>query len=263
MCVLSGEKPFCLINKKNTNNFKEINCTYETYYNNYKVLFFNKTNEFMFISGYNLFTTIFNNLNDEISACSEQIFGKKSYDYYSIIYNNEYQLVNYTNFQEYNKCKSNATFFENINHFDYIENIKISINKTKNEKELISKLNEIIKNIITINYIDKNEELIIQKDEMTIAFISTHIQKINENNINATTINLKKCEDDLKKAYNISKESNLYILKIDKEQKGKNYPQIEYEVFYPLNNGKMEILNLSFCEDSNIEIYIPIKINGS
>ena len=84
----------------------------------------------MFISRYNLFTTIFNNLNDEISTCSEQIFGKKSYDYYSIIYNNEYQLVNYTNFQEYNKCKRNATNFEYIKYSEYIEKIKISINNS-------------------------------------------------------------------------------------------------------------------------------------
>ena len=189
MCILNDENPFCIINEKNSLDFKEINCIHGKYLDNYKVLFFNETNEFMFISRYHLFTTIFNNSNDKIITCNEQIFGNKTKtNDYSIIYNNDYQLVNYTNFQECNKCKNNPTFFENINHFDYIENIKISINKTKNEKELISKLNEIIKNIITINYIDKNEELIIQKDEMTIAFTSTHIQKINENNINSSTI---------------------------------------------------------------------------
>ena len=58
-----------------------------------------------------------------------------------------------------------------------------------------------------------------------------------------------------------TKESNLYILKIDKEQKGKNYPQIEYEVFFPLNNEKIEILNLSYCNNSDIELSIPITIN--
>ena len=133
------------------------NCSYKKYFDNYKVLFFNETNEFMFISRYHLFTTIFNNSNDKIITCNEQIFGNKTKtNDYSIIHNNDYQLVNYTNFQECNKCKNNATFFENINHFDYIENIKISINKKKNEKELISKLNEIIKNTININYLKYN-----------------------------------------------------------------------------------------------------------
>ena len=51
------------------------------------------------------------------------------------------------------------------------------------------------------------------------------------------------------------------MLKIDKEQRGKNYLQIEYEVFYQLSNGKIEILNLSYCEGIDIEILIPIIIN--
>ena len=42
-----------------------------------------------------------------------------------------------------------------------------------------------------------------------------------------------------------------------------NYPLIEYEVFYPINNGKIKILNLSFCEGTDIEISIPIIINDT
>ena len=119
-----------------------------------------------------------------------------------------------------------------------------------------------IKNNINLNYIDDNEELIIPKDQMTIAFTSTAIQKMNENS-NSTTINLGKCEKKLKNIYNISKEANLYILKIDTKQDYKNYPIIEYEIFYPLNNGEIEILNLSFCEGIDIELSIPIIINDT
>ena len=53
------------------------------------------------------------------------------------------------------------------------------------------------------------------------------------------------------------------MLKIDTNQEVKNYPLIEYEVFYPLNNGKMELLNLSFCKGIDIELSIPIIINGN
>ena len=53
------------------------------------------------------------------------------------------------------------------------------------------------------------------------------------------------------------------MLKIDIGENKKNYPLIEYEVFYPLNNGNIEILNLSFCEGINIELTIPVKINGT
>jgi hypothetical protein len=40
-------------------------------------------------------------------------------------------------------------------------------------------------------------------------------------------------------------------------------PKIEYEVFYPINEGEMEILNLSYCEGTEIEISIPIEINDT
>ena len=56
-----------------------------------------------------------------------------------------------------------------------------------------------IKNRTTINYIDGNKELIIQKEEMKFSFTSTYIQKINENsNSNSSTINLGNCEKQIK-----------------------------------------------------------------
>ena len=85
---------------------------------------------------------------------------------------------------------------------------------------------------------------------------------MNENNINLTSINLGDCEYNLKNNYGISNESNLYILKIDMKQKGKNYPLIEYEVFYPLYDEKNEILDLNLCNYTNIELSIPIIINS-
>ena len=39
-----------------------------------------------------------------------------------------------------------------------------------------------------------------------------------------------------------------------------NIPKIEYEVYYPLNNEKLERLNLSVCEGTEIELFIPIDI---
>ena len=86
---------------------------------------------------------------------------------------------------------------------------------------------------------------------------------MNENNINLTSINLGDCEYNLKNYYKISNESNLYILKIDIKQKGKNYPLIEYEVFYPLYGENNEILDLNLCNDTNIELSIPIIINDT
>ena len=38
-------------------------------------------------------------------------------------------------------------------------------------------------------------------------------------------------------------------------------PRIEYEVYYPLNGKTLSKLDLNKCNDLNIEIYIPLKID--
>ena len=122
--------------------------------------------------------------------CNTRIFGTYHDKEYSLIYNNGYQVINYTNFTNYNQCFNISTLEKN-KQSKYINGIKDIIHNSQYE-ELITNLNDLIKNKININYIDENKELIIEKDEMTISFTSTYIQRMNENNINATTINLGK-----------------------------------------------------------------------
>ena len=215
------------------------------------------TNDEIPICLINDFSYEFKQIGCEIS-CGITMFSSQT-RIFSIIYINDYQLVNYLCFSNFGKY-NNISEFKKIKDYNYIEEIKNSIYNSQNNIELISILNKILKNNTCINYIDEKNEIIIPKDEMTIAFTSTYFQKTNDNK-NATTINLGKCEEKLKKIYNISEENNLYLLKIDKEKKGKNYTLIEYEVFYPFNDGRIEILNLSFCKGINIELSIPIIIN--
>ena len=217
----------------------------------------------MLISKKYLSTTILNNNNNSITKCYENILSKQT-NAYSIIFNNDtnnYQLVNYSNFTNYSGS-INISISANIKHSKYIEEAKYLFNNTINKEELIANLNDFINYNINLDYIDDNEELIIQKEQMTFTFTSTSIQKMNEN-LNSTTINLGECEKELRNIYNISNESNLYLLKIDTKQEGKNYPLIEYEVFYPLDNEKVALLNLSFCNGMNIELSIPIILNDT
>jgi hypothetical protein len=51
-------------------------------------------------------------------------------------------------------------------------------------------------------------------EAFTYTITTTTNQKNNKNN-NVSTINLGNCENKLKEKYSISKENNLYILKID------------------------------------------------
>ena len=260
VCYLEDKTPVCLIND-NSYNFNKINCQHNNgWVDGYKVFYFNETDDFMLISRKDLTATILDNYQSKVTICLKVNYLSPQTNDYSIIYNNGYKVVKTETFQ--NKQSKDIALLANIKQTEYIKETKNLITNSQNNEELITNLNNIINNGINLDYIDNNEELIIPKDDMTITFTSTELQKNNENS-NSTTINLGECENILKKFYNISKDSNLYILKIDKAQEGKNYPLIEYEVFYPLTNGKIELLNLSLCDGVDIELSIPITINGT
>ena len=260
VCFSNISVPVCLINN-DSYVFNKINCTIRSNYSSrYKVLYFKESDDFMLISIGYCTTTILNNYNDFIKVCAKRMYDQQSNAYY-INYNNGYNLINYTNLSEFIKYKD-MSILEKNKKSNYLEQIKYSIGNLQNNEEIISILNEFLNNKSSTNYLDENDELIVHKDDMKIAFTSTYIQKKNEN-LNLTTINLGRCEKVLKNIYNITDESYLYMLKFDIEQKGKKYPIIEYEILYPLNNGEMEILNISFCKGINIEISIPFIINDT
>ena len=219
----------------------------------------------MLISKKKLTTTILNNHDNKIKLCKTDILSHQTYPY-AMIYDNkikDYKLVNYKNFENYYKSVD-ISILAKKKQDKYIEQAKHIIDKSNDKKELIKNLNEFIKYDINLDYIDENKELIIHKDKMTIVLTSTFIQNNKENiNSNSTSINFGKCINILKNVYNISEENDLYLLKIDIEQEYRNYPLIEYEFFYPLDNEKLDILDLNYCKDTNIEILIPIQINDT
>ena len=265
VCFLDDTTAICLINDY-LYNFNEISCKHDPKWSTeYKVLYFRQTDDFMLISRSLLTTTILNNNNNLVKLCKTDILTHQTY-VFSIIYNkdiNDYQLVNHKNFLNYLES-IDISELASVKHFKYIEQTKYLINNSQNKEELIKNLNEFITYNINLDYIDESEELIIHKDEMTITFTSTYTKNNKKNiNSNSTIINFGDCEKNLKNAYNISEESPLYMVKIDIEQEYKNYPLIEYEFFYPLDNEKLEILNLSYCENIPIEIYIPIQLNDT
>ena len=76
-----------------------------------------------------------------------------------------------------------------------------------------------------------------------------------KNSYNKTSIDLKECENILKKVYNISENKSLTIFKIDYYFDNKSSPKMEYKIF---NNDK--ILNLSYCENISFSISIPVDL---
>ena len=99
--------------------------------------------------------------------------------------------------------------------------------------------------------------------ENVILSLTTTDNQKNNVYLNKTTINLNDCENKIKLAYNISLNDSLYIIKIDKKEKGMKIPKIEYELYYPLKGEELKALDLKKCKDLNLDISIPIDINDN
>ena len=173
-------------------------------------------------------------------------------------------IYNYTNKEKFHTSYNNFTdnaLLSNIHSYINTNNIINNTNYSRLISESIENFQEkIIKGDINISKIKEGKDFISYNEGLLISFTTTENQNEKENNYE-TTINLGKCESKLKDFYKIKNESTLYILKIEIEQKWINIPKIEYEVYYPFNSTKMEKLNLSICENTKIEISIPLNIS--
>ena len=127
-----------------------------------------------------------------------------------------------------------------------------SVNNFK-ENLLSGEMNDTISDLIQGN----QKSIVIEKEEMKIELTTTE-NKGGDENDNRTSIDLGECENKLKEHYNIDKNLSLLILKIDVSNKGFLIPKIEYEVYDPIS---MKVLNLSVCENTKIDLAIPVSIN--
>ena len=113
--------------------------------------------------------------------------------------------------------------------------------------------------LIEKNLIKGDKKDILVSDKDTIYQITTTTNQNNNKYNNMSSILLgEECENILKIKYNINKNLPLIILKIDYFKKGSLIPIVGYEVFNPENMSK---LDLSYCEDKQININIPVSID--
>jgi len=131
-------------------------------------------------------------------------------------------------------------------------------------KEIEDKAVENIQQEITSGFdteeLDKGENVVIKQKDSTVTISTTENQK-SEKSKNISTINLGECENKIKDEYNIPRNKSLYILKLDIKQEGSKIPKIEYEVYYPLFNNGLIKLNMTACENSKIDLSIPVEIS--
>ena len=128
--------------------------------------------------------------------------------------------------------------------------------------ETFKELYSIIKDeILKKNYNKENIENIVIPTGEAIFQISKLEEQKNANS-NISSIDLKDCEQKLKKQYKIKDEDSLIILiifKTDIKNEDKITTYVHYEIYSPY---KLEKLNLSYCEDSDIIINIPVNLDA-
>ena len=155
---------------------------------------------------------------------------------------------------EYNNiCYKSCLSQDNLNNDDlcYEDLIKnhFYVNNNNSDNNIIN----IIKNKIENNQTDS---LFIQENNKIYQLMPSDTEYNIQNN-NISFVSLGKCEDILRNEYKISKDVKLLIFKIDIYEKGLYIPIIEYEVY---NSKTREKLNLTFCQNTKIDIYIPAHI---
>ena len=71
-------------------------------------------------------------------------------------------------------------------------------------------------------------------------------------------VDLGECETLLKVENNIPFEAELIILKKEKKDSPADEKDVQYDIYNPLT---YEILNLSICENTTIDLYVPVKLS--
>ena len=134
-----------------------------------------------------------------------------------------------------------------------INEIKDSIESTiKN----IKSENVSVENLITEYISAGGDNLRIEEENLTLQIVPAEEQNEYDN---ISYINLGKCEEKLRGKYNISDEYSLIIAKFDFYDSGYSIPKVEYDIYDPISKEK---LVLDICNDTKIDILVPVVIDG-
>ena len=170
------------------------------------------------------------------------------------IYKYDYNNICYNKYNEFIQECLSSNFHNGICKINNKNNIESKDEIIQNiENEIINhSMDSIITNIVE----GEQKDLLIEDDNILFQITSTENQKHNKNE-NLSTIILGKCEEILKKVYNINPNLSLIIFKIDYFQPGSLIPIIGYEIFHPVNKSK---LDLNYCKKEIINFNIPVSI---
>jgi len=172
--------------------------------------------------------------------------------------------INNTNINTNNDIKYNTNNkSDECNVVDFFSNSCNNENNDIIEKEIDDMINNIqnwilngsLDTLISNTIEGKNEDLIINKNNITFQLTSSSIQNSKKYD-NKSIIKLGECEDRLRKENSLNQNDTLLIFKLDVQKEGSLIPSVEYEV-YDIKGRKK--LNLDICNDTNINILLPVS----
>ena len=255
-------------------NYSNYNINYS---NNSSMIYLEKcTTEYEYIKTYSN-CTFYNKTYDFLYNCSEKFPYEIVENNICVEYCNNSSFLNKTCIL-YNKSENKIqnditeliTLTTNLNNDNYItdesteetiEDKLYNILIQDNYMTLPEKIKDIFLSGIINDELDSlsngGDDITMNVDNYIFQITSTDNQRNNSNH-NISTINLGECETILKNEYHIDKNKPLLILKIDTIVEGSKIPDIQYKVYHP---DKKKPLNLSLCDETKIEINIPVSID--
>ena len=124
-------------------------------------------------------------------------------------------------------------------------------------EDQLKDLEEEIKKKVLNNETYNKENVIIQTENF-VAQISKLEDQLNNNNLSISSIDLGKCEEILRKKYNIPKDESLIIYKSDIKSENHLTMYVQYEIYHP---ETLELLDINECSKEQISISVPVNLN--
>ena len=162
-------------------------------------------------------------------------------------------------------CQANQIEYNNECHNEFpnttgniFEDGNIIVNNHTNFENLLNNI------ILTAYPPEKGKSLVIQKADDTICQITNTkndlelLKNMSNNKNNISIIDLGECELLLKKVYHVNENDSLIFVKNECKSGKASEKNINFEIYEPYNKTK---LNLSICDTTSINLYVPILLS--
>ena len=161
---------------------------------------------------------------------------------------------------ELQTCVNNCTILErykNLCRTNYEGNRSSEV-----QDRLFNNLQDDIIETFDYHLVDEYKSIILNEKNNTYEIVTSN--KI-EHNSSTSELRLSgECEKNLREYYGIENTSEpFYILKLDAHREGMQNPKVEYLVYYPLNQVRLEQLDLTICEGTGVTLLFKANITGS